>query len=195
MTDCDDLSEPGILLDAVGSLSSFVSSANQKGCFADDGITHFLSSQWDQIGSEDSEKGHSWTWHAITYFLSSQQDQMESEASEKGHSSTWHGITHFLSSQQDQIWSEDSEKGHSWTWCGITHKLSSQQNQIGSGDSQKGHSWTCMESLTCCQANRTRVGMRTVRRHSQTWHGITHFLSSQHDKIESEDSEKGHRWT
>ena len=35
MTDCDDLSEPGILLDAVGSLSSFVSLANQKGCFAD----------------------------------------------------------------------------------------------------------------------------------------------------------------
>ena len=35
MTDCDDLSEPGTLLDAVGSLSPFVSLANQKGCFAD----------------------------------------------------------------------------------------------------------------------------------------------------------------
>ena len=40
VTDCDDLSEPGILLDAVGSLSSFVSSANQKGCFADADLAH-----------------------------------------------------------------------------------------------------------------------------------------------------------
>ena len=35
VTDCDDLSEPGTLLDTVGSLSPFVSLANQKGCFAD----------------------------------------------------------------------------------------------------------------------------------------------------------------
>ena len=75
-----------------------------------------------------------------------------------------------------------------------------------------------MESLTYCQANRTRVGVRTVRRdtarpamnhslpvkptgpewngsekrHSWTCHGITHKLSSQQDQSWSENSEKGH---
>ena len=34
------------------------------------GITHLLSSQQDQIGSEDSEKGHSCTWHRFTHSLS-----------------------------------------------------------------------------------------------------------------------------
>ena len=36
-----------------------------------------------------------------------------------------------------------------------------------------------MESLTGCQANRIRVAVRTVRRDSWTCHGITHCLSSQ----------------
>ena len=35
---------------------------------------------------EDSEKGHSWTWHGITHNLPSQQDQSGSEDSEKGDS-------------------------------------------------------------------------------------------------------------
>ena len=42
--------------------------------------------QQHQIGSEDSKKGHSWTWHGITHFLLSQQDQNGSEDSEKEHS-------------------------------------------------------------------------------------------------------------
>ena len=64
-------------------------------------------------GSEDSKKGHSWTWHGIPHILSSQRDQSGSEDSEKRHRWTWHGITHILSSQQDQNGSEDSEKRHS----------------------------------------------------------------------------------
>ena len=36
-----------------------------------------------------------------------------------------------------------------------------------------------MEALTPCQANRTRVGVRTKKGSSQTWYEITHILSSQ----------------
>jgi len=61
-------------------------------------ITHILGSQQDQSVGEQSEKGHSWTWHEITHCLSSQQHQSGSENSEKGPSWTWHEITHFLSS-------------------------------------------------------------------------------------------------
>ena len=52
-----------------------------------------------------------------------------------------------------------------------------------------------MKSLTTCQGNRTRVGVKTEKGYSWTWHGITHFLSSQQDQSGSEDSEKGHNWT
>ena len=107
----------------MGLLASPVQSCPREGWFAD---------EQDQSGCEDSEKGHSWTWHGITHNLSSQwQDQSGSEDSEKQHSWTWHGVTHILSTQQDQSRSKDSEKGHSWTWHGITHFLSSQQDQSG----------------------------------------------------------------
>ena len=69
-----------------------------------------------------------------------------------------------------------------------------------------------MEPLTCCQANRTRVGGRMVRRYTadmtknhslavkltgpevsekehESWHGITHSLPSQQNQSGSEDSE------
>ena len=86
-------------------------------------------------------------------------DQSGSEDSKKGHSWTWHGITHNLSSQQDQSGSEDSEKGHSWIWHGITHTLSSQQDQSGSGTVRSDRAGPDMESLTSCQVNSTRVGV------------------------------------
>ena len=40
-----------------------------------------------------------------------------------------------------------------------------------------------MESLTNCQANRTTVGVRTMRRDSWTCHEITHMLSSKQDTV------------
>ena len=59
-----------------------------------------------------------------------------------------------------------SEKGLSWTWHGIAHCLSSQQDQSGSEDMtvRRDPAEPGMTSLTCCQANRTRVRVRTMRR-------------------------------
>ena len=37
--------------------------------------------------------------------------------------------------------------------------------------------------------------MNSEKRHSWTWHGITHILLSQQDQSGSEDSEKEHSWT
>ena len=61
-------------------------------------------------------------------------------------------------------WSEDSEKGHSWTWHGITHFLSRQQDQGAVYTVRRDTAEPGMESLTSCQANRTRVAVRMVRR-------------------------------
>ena len=47
--------------------------------------THLLSSEQGQIGCEDSDKGHCWTWHEITHKLSTQQAQINNENNDKGH--------------------------------------------------------------------------------------------------------------
>ena len=55
-----------------------------------------------------------------------------------------------------------------------------------------------MESLTYCQVNRTRVAVRAVRRDAAgpAMESLrTHILSSQQDQSGSEDSKKGHSWT
>ena len=53
---------------------------------------------------------------------------------------------------------------NTWTWHGITHKLSYQQNQNGSWMVRSDTAAPSMESLTSCQANRARVGVRKVRK-------------------------------
>ena len=53
-----------------------------------------------------------------------------------------------------------------------------------------------MELLTYCQANRTRVAVRTVRRDiTGPCMEAIYWLSSQQDQSGSKDSEKGHSWT
>ena len=84
------------------------------------GITHILSSQQDQNGSDSEE--HSWTWHEITHKLSSPQDHSDSQDNEKGHSWTWHEITYSLPNQQTVRSSEDK-----CICCEITHFLLIQQ--------------------------------------------------------------------
>ena len=87
-------------------------------------------------------------------------------------------------------------KGHSWTCNEITHKLSSQWDQIVSEDSEKEIVGPSMESLTCCQVNRTRLKVRTVMRDTMR-PGIKSLTSCQaikQDQIKSGDSKKSFMW-
>ena len=50
--------------------------------------------------------------------------------------------------------------------------------------------------LTFCQFRRTRVGFRTIRRDiGETWHAITHFLSSEQEWSAKTSHKKGDSWS
>ena len=58
---------------------------------------------------------------------------------------------------------DDNKKGPSWTsHCEITHNLSSQQDHSWREDSERGLAAPDIDSLTCCQINRARVGVRKI---------------------------------
>ena len=111
-------------------------------------ITHFLSSQHNQSGSEENENGLSCT-HEITHKLSSKQHQSESEGTEKRPSCICYKITHMLSSEQDHSGSDGSENRSSCTCHKITHFLSCHPDQNGS-EVRTDPGTPAMKSLTCC---------------------------------------------
>ena len=104
---------------------------------AGSGMKSLTFCQANQIGSENSEKGHRWTWHKVTHILESQQDQFQVRT--VGRNTARPGMESLTNCQANR------------TRLGMR---TVRRNTAGPG----------IESLTCCQANRTMLGGRTLRR-------------------------------
>ena len=105
---------------------------------------------------------------------------------------TWHRITHILPSQQNQSRNKNSEKGPAGS--GIELLTPYQANKIRVVEVRTLKTLRrgiAGPSLTYCQANITRVDVRTVRGDTVDWHKITCILSNQQNQSRSKNSEGG----
>ena len=121
-----------------------------------------------------------WTWQGITHPLSSQQDQSGSENSVKdiagsGMESLTFCQVNRIRQCRYQIVRRDTAGPamESLTPC------QANKTRVVVRTVRRDTAGPAMELLTPCQANRTRVAVRTVRRDgAEPAHdGITHFLS------------------
>jgi len=88
--------------------------------------------------------------------------------------------------------SENSEKGPSWSWHEITHFLSSQQEDQSESSKLEPYYSTSHELTGSCQANKTSMRVRPVRR-DPARPGMNSLTFCQGNRIR--DSEQEPIWT
>ena len=94
----------------------------------------------------------------------SEQNQSGSEDSEKGHSQSWHEITHFLSSHRTKAAVRMVRRDTAGPGMETLTFCQTNRTRVAVRTVRRDAAGSGMELLTTCHANKTRVAMRTVRR-------------------------------